>query len=202
MTWTKLDDEFDEDTADLSDAAFRLHVNAIVRSNRRLLDGRIPKVIVGSLVPKLRPAAIAELVAGGWWRDEGTAYQLLRGLQDQPTSTEVEAQRKVETLRKAVGRAKSAGHDASALEAALADARRRLEDLRASRLVPPSVPPVVPLGHPPDDHRASAGSPAAPDPTRPDPTRITRAEQDVDTSNVEYPGGRVDPRKSPREAVA
>lgn len=41
--WTKLGDEAPDEYADLSDAAFRTHIEALCWSNRRLLDLRIPK---------------------------------------------------------------------------------------------------------------------------------------------------------------
>jgi hypothetical protein len=72
VTWTKLGDEFLPATLDLSDAALRLHVEALVYSNWRLLDLMIPKKAVTrfSGVDTL-DATIDELVAEGWWQDSG-----------------------------------------------------------------------------------------------------------------------------------
>lgn len=72
MTWTKLGEEFPDEAADLSDAAFRLHVEALAWSNRRLLDQMVPKRDVRrfTFVQQADEAA-AELVAAGWWQDCG-----------------------------------------------------------------------------------------------------------------------------------
>ena len=42
MTWTKLGDEFGPESADLTNGEFRIHVEALVYSNWRLLDLFIP----------------------------------------------------------------------------------------------------------------------------------------------------------------
>jgi hypothetical protein len=84
MTWTKLSDDFTDDTETLSDAAVRLHVEGLVWSNKKLLDLRIPKTDLRRFAKS--DAAIPELVAGEWWEDDGdhfiirhhAAYQRLR----------------------------------------------------------------------------------------------------------------------------
>jgi hypothetical protein len=79
MTWTKLGDEFadDADTARLSDAAVRTHIDALVWSNRRLLDGRIPKKDLPRFAFSLdAEAAMKELETAGWWNDDGDAWEL------------------------------------------------------------------------------------------------------------------------------
>jgi hypothetical protein len=72
MTWTKLSDDFTDDTWTLSDAAARMHVDGLVWSNRKLLDLRIPK---GDL-PRFAktPTAVAELLEGGWWDEDADHY--------------------------------------------------------------------------------------------------------------------------------
>lgn len=72
MTWTKLSDDFTDDTWNLSDAAFRLHLEGLVWSNRKLLDLRIPKAEVRRFGKN--PEAAAELVEHGWWSDDGSFY--------------------------------------------------------------------------------------------------------------------------------
>ncbi len=42
MTWSKLSDDFPDDCWTLLDGAFRLHVEGLCWSNRKLLDCRIP----------------------------------------------------------------------------------------------------------------------------------------------------------------
>ena len=43
MTWTKLGDEFADECWTLSDAAFRLHTEGLLWSNRMLTDGQLAK---------------------------------------------------------------------------------------------------------------------------------------------------------------
>lgn len=70
MTWTKLGDEFPADARDLSDAAFRTHVEALCWSNSRRLDLLIPKREVRRFTETTDPdTAVEELVATGWWQD-------------------------------------------------------------------------------------------------------------------------------------
>lgn len=75
MTWTKLGDSFIDDAYDLSDAAFRLHTEALIYSNRRLLDLVIPKREVRrfTAVDEYDVAA-EELVDRGWWADKGDRW--------------------------------------------------------------------------------------------------------------------------------
>jgi hypothetical protein len=43
MTWTKLSDDFSDDCWQLSDAAYRLHVDGLNWSNRKLLNCLLSK---------------------------------------------------------------------------------------------------------------------------------------------------------------
>jgi hypothetical protein len=74
VTWTKLSDDFSDDCWTLSDAAFRLHVDGLLWSNRKLLDLHLPK----DDVPRFskRPEAATELVAAEWWADRGDHYEI------------------------------------------------------------------------------------------------------------------------------
>lgn len=72
MTWTKLSDDFADDCCTLSDAAFRLHVEGLTWSNRKLLDCRIPDAHLRRFAT--HPEAVAELLATGWWTEDGDAY--------------------------------------------------------------------------------------------------------------------------------
>lgn len=72
MTWTKLSDDYTDDTWALSDEAFRLHTEGLVWSNRKLLDLRLPKADVRRF--SKHPEAVAELLAGDWWTEDGDAY--------------------------------------------------------------------------------------------------------------------------------
>jgi hypothetical protein len=74
MTWTKLSDDYSEESWTLSDAAYRLHTEMLNYSNRKLLDCAIPKDEM-RLFAK-RPEAIKELVSGGWCSEDGDKWRI------------------------------------------------------------------------------------------------------------------------------
>ncbi len=90
MTWTKLSDDYSDDCWELSDAAYRLHTEGLTWSNRKLLDGRLPKDDVRRWAK--RPEAADELVACGWWEDHGDEYQIVHHACYQRTREQVLAQ--------------------------------------------------------------------------------------------------------------
>lgn len=74
MTWTRISDDFYDDDAinELSDAAFRLHVYALVWSNKQLTDGLISKTRVRRLIPDGDiDKSLTELILTGLWADLG-----------------------------------------------------------------------------------------------------------------------------------
>lgn len=74
MSWTKLGDEWGRAARDLSDGAYRMHVDALGHSNAYLLDLMIPKRDLRRFAECADPdAAVAELVDTGWWQDCGDA---------------------------------------------------------------------------------------------------------------------------------
>lgn len=87
MTWTKLSDDFADECWTLSDAAFRLLVEMLAYSNRKLLDCRIPKDEL-RLFAK-RPEAAAELVRATYIRDVGDAFEIAFHSLYQPTRESV-----------------------------------------------------------------------------------------------------------------
>ncbi len=96
--WTKLGDEFPDDAADLSDAAFRTHVEALAWSNRRLLDLRVPKRDLRRFAfSEAAEEAVQELVRVGWWEDDGEAWKLAHSPEWQQTREQVEHRRKKNT---------------------------------------------------------------------------------------------------------
>lgn len=90
MTWTKLSDDYSDDCWELSDAAYRLHTEGLTWSNRKLLDGTLPKDDVRRWAK--RPEAADELVACGWWEDRGDEYQIIHHACYQRTREQVLAQ--------------------------------------------------------------------------------------------------------------
>jgi len=75
VTWTKLGDEFSDETRDLTDAEHRTHVDALIWSNRRGLDLHIPKRDLQRFAES--PAAgeaVTGLAVKGWWEDRGDSW--------------------------------------------------------------------------------------------------------------------------------
>lgn len=87
MTWTKLSDDFADDGWTLSDEAFRLHVEGLVWSNRKLLDLVLSKDDVRRFAK--HPEAVTELVDGGWWAEAGDDYVIRHHGSYQQTRTDV-----------------------------------------------------------------------------------------------------------------
>jgi hypothetical protein len=92
VTWTKISDDFSDDCWELSDAAYRLHVDGLNWSNRKLLDCRLGKDPDEMRRWTKRPEAAAELLALGWWTDEGDHYRIRHHALYQRTREEVIAQ--------------------------------------------------------------------------------------------------------------
>jgi hypothetical protein len=90
MTWTKLGDEFGDECWTLSDAAFRLHVEALCWSNRMLTDGQLAKDDMRRWAH--HPQAAEELVDVGWWEDSGGHYQIVHHLGYQRTKKQIAKQ--------------------------------------------------------------------------------------------------------------
>jgi hypothetical protein len=93
MTWTKQGDEFADECWELSDAAYRLHNEGLIWSNRKALDGRLKKDDMVRWAK--RPGAAEELVASGWWEDRGDYYQIIHHLGYQRTKEEIANQSNV-----------------------------------------------------------------------------------------------------------
>jgi hypothetical protein len=107
MTWTKLGDEYGDQAWKLSDAAFRLHTEALVWSNRRHLDGRLDKDEM-RLWAK-RPEAAELLVTEGWWTDEGDYFQIVYHLGWQRTAAQWLHQSEVNKANQAKRKARRGG---------------------------------------------------------------------------------------------
>lgn len=94
MTWTKLSDDFSDDCWKLSDGAFRLHVEALVWSNRKLLDGEVSTDELRRFAKNSAATLIDELVAAGYWQRWPGKYVLIHHAGYQPTSEQVLARQK------------------------------------------------------------------------------------------------------------
>lgn len=69
MTWTKLSDDYTDETESLSDAGFRMLTELLVFSNRKLLDCVIPLKDLRRFAKN--PEAIQEVLDGGWAELQG-----------------------------------------------------------------------------------------------------------------------------------
>jgi hypothetical protein len=101
MTWSKLGDEYSDETWTLSDAAYRLHTDGLVWSNRKLLDGKLPKDDLARC--SRRPEAVGELVSVGFWEDQGDHYRIVHHIGYQRTREQVVRQSIVNANNRAQG---------------------------------------------------------------------------------------------------
>lgn len=86
--WLKLFTDFYLQTADLSDGAHRVHVDGLQWTRERLSDGRILKADLRRFGNAANPqAAVDELVACGFWVDEGEAWVIKHHQDRQPTAS-------------------------------------------------------------------------------------------------------------------
>ena len=86
MSWPKFSDNYGHDCWTLSDQAFRLHTEAICWNGQKLLDCIIPKDDLRRFAK--HPAAVAELLAVGYWTDEGDTYRVVHHSEHQRTREE------------------------------------------------------------------------------------------------------------------
>ncbi|OBI40896.1 hypothetical protein A5708_24795 [Mycobacterium colombiense] len=104
MTWTKLSDDFTDDCWELSHGAHRLHIDALVWSNRKLLDCRISKKDMERWAKCPAPEFISELLDCGWWEDDGDAYLIIHHSRYQRTREQVLRQQSANRNNRAQGK--------------------------------------------------------------------------------------------------
>jgi hypothetical protein len=104
MTWTKLGDEFADECWTLSDAAYRLHTEGLVWSNRKGTDGQLAKDDMRRWAR--HPEAAEELVSIGWWEDHGGHYQIIHHIGYQRTREQVARQSIANAANRAKGKAR------------------------------------------------------------------------------------------------
>lgn len=145
MTWTKLGDEFLDNALDLSDAAHRTHVEALMYSNRRLLDLLLPKRELHRFAGTSDPeSAAVELVESGWWQDTGDAWYLgCRFAHWQQEKVQVENKRKSWAERQRRQRLHRLGDHSLCLESCDSRRESESESRRESRSSPVTVTEAV-----------------------------------------------------------
>jgi len=110
MTWTKLGDEFSDETAGLSDAAVRTHVNGLNWTMKRETGGRVTERDVRRFAdsPDFE-AGVKELVALGYWTAEDGGYQIRHHMEHQPEPDLIAKRRALTAERQRRHRRKQAG---------------------------------------------------------------------------------------------
>lgn len=101
MSWTKLSDDFADDCWTLSDEAFRLHVEGLCYSNRKLLDGRLTYEDVRRFAK--HPEAVAELLTAGWWLEINGQLEIQHHIMFQRTREQVVKQQAANSANGARG---------------------------------------------------------------------------------------------------
>lgn len=137
MTWVKFGDEYGDETATLSDAAYRTHGDALGYSARLLLDLVIPKkALIRFANSDSRDAAAYELVAAEWWEDRGPEWYIgLRHPEWQLEKADVERSQEKSRVRQMRRRRHVRGDHSECLPSACPDAMsRRLSQIDSQGL--------------------------------------------------------------------
>ena len=127
MTWTKLSDDYTDQCAQLSDAAFRTHTEGLVWVMRRETGGYLSRRDVLRLAEsKHAEMAVTELVSVGWWTIENDGYRIVHHMEHQPEPDLIERRRELTAERVRKHRRKKAGlpptHDVTHARNALPNA--------------------------------------------------------------------------------
>lgn len=112
MTWTKIDENFPEDCArvQLSDAAVRTHLEALVWSMRRENGGRLRTRDLDRLADTEHPKDAAdELVSAGFWTQLPGGWQVEHQMDHQLEPEVIAAKRAMNAERQRKCRRKAAG---------------------------------------------------------------------------------------------
>lgn len=110
MTWTKLSDDFADDCANLSDAAFRTHVEALIWTMRRETGGYLTIRDVRRCAESPHAEmAVTELVNVGWWTVEAQGYLIRHHMEHQPEPDLIAKRRELTADRVRKHRRKKAG---------------------------------------------------------------------------------------------
>jgi hypothetical protein len=116
MTWTKVGDDWCDrpDLLAVSRSTRLLALEALVWSNRHLVDGMVPRTALRRLTDHEDPiAAAAELVAAGVWAETDGGWQI--DVSDQATAADVRHQQALRRERQArwLAGKRNASRDAS-----------------------------------------------------------------------------------------
>lgn len=110
MTWLKLSDDFSDECAELSDAAYRSHVEALGWCMRRETGGLLTKRDIRRCLETEDPwAAVDELLEAGFWVREGESYRIVHHINHQPEPDVLARRRERAAERQRKQRRKQAG---------------------------------------------------------------------------------------------
>lgn len=149
MTWVRLDDGYpgSRKVKRLSDAAFRLDIQAICWCSEHLTDGFVPddeiEDDVGRRIKKPRAAA-AELVASGRWEEVEGGWSIHDYLVYNPSREDVLAKRAADARRKRTPRGIQPESDKDSTPESERNPSGLTTGLRAPRPVPSPIPPNPP----------------------------------------------------------
>jgi type II secretory pathway component HofQ len=100
MGWLQLSDDCGDECRNLSDAAFRTHIEGLLWAMRRENGGRFPKRELCRFAETSDPdKAVTELVSAGWWLDLIEDYRVVHDMQYQ-TEPKVLAKRRAATAER------------------------------------------------------------------------------------------------------
>lgn len=111
MTWLKIGEEFPLEmaNADLSDAAFRTHIEGLSYAMDRENNGRFGKREVKRFAEtQNHVAAVQELLDAGFWTADDDVLQIVHHINEQPTAEYLIDQRRNTATRKRREREKKA----------------------------------------------------------------------------------------------
>lgn len=108
MTWLKVSDDFPDQCADLSDAAYRTHTEGLCWCMRRETGGYLSRRDVRRMAEsEWADEAVQELLDAGFWVAEGEGYRIKHHMEHQPSPETVERQRRSQRLRSDVSRSRA-----------------------------------------------------------------------------------------------
>jgi hypothetical protein len=113
MSWLKKSDDFAVECASLSDAAYRTHDEGLLWVMHRETGGRFPKQELRRFAETADPdAAVAELLACGFWLDHGYEYEVVHHMEHQPEPDVLAKRRAANADRNRRWRRRNAGFPA------------------------------------------------------------------------------------------
>lgn len=110
MTWLKTSEDFPDQCAELSDAAYRTHHEGLSWAMRRENGGYLSRRDLRRMAESDHAdEAVAELLELGFWVQEGDGYRIKHHMEHQPEPEVIRTRREKEAERQRKKRLKDAG---------------------------------------------------------------------------------------------